>query len=281
MSGFDIERQADPQLESFLRQEAQDLMDRVARSFSTASRLLPRAVRSDVNLLYLVARSLDDLVDGGDSMAGTRLDEVDRWVATGRVTCREAAILDGLVTRHPALPRDAIADFCEGQRRDLWPRPFQTERELDEYCYRVAGTIGRMLAAMLGARHPDADAAARALGIAMQRTNILRDVDEDLANGRVYLPDETLRLAGVGDLARDDRSLVLRVEVAIAEWWYERGLAGVIHLPRGRLAVRTAATMYREILVQLGRDGWGRHRPWRPAVSGRRRAWMLAWSLVR
>jgi 15-cis-phytoene synthase len=278
---FDIDQQIALELEGVLNREAQDVIDTVARSFSAASRLLPRAVRSDVNLLYLAVRTLDDLVDGEDPSAGTRLDEVERWVATGRVTCREAAILDRLAARHPALPRDAVAEFCEGQRRDLHPRPFRTEQELDEYCYRVAGTVGRMMAAMLGARHTDADAAARALGIAMQRTNILRDVDEDLGSGRVYLPEETLHLAGVGDLSRDDRSLALRVEVAIAEWWYERGLAGIVHLPQGRLAVRTAATMYREILAQVGRDGWGRRRPWRPVVSGRRRAWLFAWSLVR
>lgn len=243
--------------------------------------MLPRAVRSDVNLLYLVVRSLDDLVDEDDPSAATRLDQVELWAATGRVDCREAAILDRLARRHPALPRDAVADFCEGQRRDLARRAFRTEDELNEYCYRVAGTVGRMMAAILGARHPDADGAARSLGIAMQRTNILRDVDEDLRSGRVYVPEETLRLAGVEDLAVDDRSLLLRIEVAIAEWWYERGLAGLVHLPRGRLAVRVAAELYREILAQLARDGWGRRRPWRSTVTRRRRAWLVAWSLVR
>lgn len=256
-------------------------MGRMARSFSVASRLLPRTVRSDVNLLYLVARSLDDLVDEDDPSASSRLDEVERWAATGRIACREAAILDRLAVRHPALPRDAVADFCEGQRRDLGRRPFRTERELDVYCYRVAGTVGRMMAAILGARHPEADAAARSLGIAMQRTNILRDVDEDFRGGRIYVPEETLQLAGIGNLACDDRSLVLRIEVAIAEWWYERGLAGLVHLPQGRTAVRAAARMYREILAQVARDGWGRRRPWRSTLSKRRRAWLVAWSLVR
>jgi phytoene synthase len=264
-----------------LRREAQGVVDRVARSFSVASRLLPPAVRSDVNLLYLVARSLDDLVDEGDQLASSRLDEVERWAISGRIACREAAVFDQLAARHPALPRDAVVDFCEGQRRDLRRCPFQTERELDEYCYRVAGTVGRLMAAILGARHPEADMAARSLGIAMQRTNILRDVDEDLVCGRIYVPEETLQLAGIRDLVADDRSLLLRVEVAIAEWWYERGLAGLVHLPRGRLAVRAAARMYREILAQLARDGWGRRRPWRSSVSRRRRTWLVAWSLVR
>jgi 15-cis-phytoene synthase len=253
----------------------------VARSFSVASRLLPRSVRSDVNLLYLVARSLDDLVDHDDPSASARLDQVERWAATGRIDCWEAAILDRLAHRHPTLPRDAVADFCEGQRRDLGRHAFQTENELDEYCYGVAGTVGRMMAAILGARHPDADGAARSLGIAMQRTNILRDVDEDLRGGRIYVPEETLRMAGVGDLAQDDRSRLLRIEVSIAEWWYDRGLAGLVHLPHGRLAVRTAARLYREILAQLARDGWGRRRPWRSTVSRNRLAWLVAWSLLR
>jgi 15-cis-phytoene synthase len=260
--------------------EAQEIIDRVARTFSLATRLLPPSIRSDVNLLYLVLRGLDDAVDQHAPDAAERLDAVQAWSSSGAVAGREAELLDHLAVRHPAFPRDAIADFCVGQRHDLDPVPFLTERDLDRYCYRVAGTVGRIMAVLLGTVHRDADWAARALGIAMQRTNILRDIDEDLAEGRNYLPQETLQLAGVVDLARGDRSLLLRIEVAIADWWYAQGMAGIRHLAQGRAAIRAGALMYREILHQLGRDGWGSRRPWRARVATPRRALIIVRSLV-
>lgn len=111
------------------------------------------------------------------------------------------------------------------------------------------------MAGLLGVRHPDADA-ARAPGIAMQRTNILRNIDEDLARGRIYIPAETGEALGVRDLARDNREGLLQMEIAIADQWYEQGLAGTRYLTRGRRQVRVAAPMCRQILRQLEREAW-------------------------
>jgi phytoene synthase len=262
-----------------LNEQAQATIDRHARTFSLASRLLPPRVRRDVNLLYLAVRRLDDAVDHGEPDAWSTLERVRNWAQRGSVGCLEASIFERLAQIHQGFPRDAVLDFCAGQSRDLHHRPFETEAELDHYCYQVAGTVGRMMAALLGAFSPAADRAARAMGIAMQRTNILRDLDEDLARGFVYVPRATLRLAGVGDLVHGDRSLLLRIEVGIADWWYEQALPHVHLLPSGRAAVRAAAEMYREILRQIGRDGWGALRPWRARVSRGRRIAVLARAL--
>lgn len=259
--------------------EADALIRRVARTFSRAARLLPADVRDDVNLLYLVVRTLDDLVDARSPAAGDCLDQVERWALRGEVTCWEAEVLAHLSARYPDLPRDAIVDFCAGQRSDLEGLDLETEADLDRYCYQVAGTVGRLMATLLGARGPRADSAARALGIAMQRTNVLRDIDEDLAVGRLYIPRQTLEMTQVDDLAGGDRSRLLRVEAAVADWWYEQGLAGLPELPRGRFAIRAAARMYREILRQIERDGWGAQRPKRSRVSAARQIVLIAASL--
>jgi phytoene synthase len=227
--------------------EAAAVMSRHARTFWLAARFLPPAVRQDVVLLYLVCRTLDDLVDGGDPSAGRRLAEVAAWAAGGPAAGREEAILAGLAERHPSFPLDAVSDFCAGQALDLGRVDIGTEDELDQYAYGVAGTVGRMMAAILGARHPEADRAARALGIALQRTNILRDIAEDAARGRCYLPRESLVLA------HGDRALQVRIEVAIARHWYDRGLAGVPMLSQGSRVVRGAALMYRAILDEVER----------------------------
>ncbi|MEP6753352.1 MAG: phytoene/squalene synthase family protein [Candidatus Dormiibacterota bacterium] len=261
-------------------QEAIDVTHRMSRTFSLATRLLPPRVRDDVYLLYLVCRRLDDLVDGGDPQASRRIHEVRRWARGGSIAGREESLLDGLAARHPELPLDAVADFCDGQESDLRPRTFETEEQLDLYCYQVAGTVGRMMAAILGTQSPEADRHARALGIAMQRTNILRDLDEDIAIGRVYVPRATLEATSTVDLVDGDRSELLRYEIAMADRWYSVGQAGIGLLAYGARQVRVAALMYQEILRQIERDGLGAARPRRAVVPRSHKARILARTLL-
>jgi phytoene synthase len=250
--------------------EARETTNRVARTFSIACRLLPRDVRDDVYRLYLVFRCLDDLVDEGDPDAEERVRAVEAWAhgEQDAVPSREVAILRELAERHP-LPERALADFCAGMRFDLDGGINETEEDLDRYCYRVAGTVGLTMAALLGARGRRAERAACALGMAMQRTNVLRDIDEDRANGRVYLAQETIAAFG-GSLDPGDREALLRDQIARADALYGEGLAGVALLPRGRRAIAAAGAMYREILRQIEREGYGA-RPGRAVVPPRRK----------
>lgn len=256
--------------------EARAVMARVARTFDLAARLLPAPVRTDVRRLYLVLRTLDDLVDLGSPEAPARLAAVEAWAAGAPAASLETDLLADLAARHPALPRDAVADFCAGMRADLAGPAHATDADLDRYCYQVAGTVGRLMAVLLGTAPGDeaeADRGARALGGAMQRTNILRDVVEDARLGRVYLPSTRLAAAGIapgdaGALARlaalpeARRRELLVPEIAIADADYATGLAGVATLLAGRRSIRAAGSMYREILREVERDGFG--------ASGRR-----------
>ncbi len=258
--------------------EARATTRRVARTFALACRLLPRAVRDDVYLLYLVFRNLDDAVDDGHADAPERLAAVEAWCAGGAPRGREATILADLATRHP-IPREALADFCAGMRDDLDGRRVETEEDLDRYCYRVAGTVGIVMARVLGTTDDErALPAAAALGKAMQRTNVLRDIDEDGANGRVYVPRRTVER--LGSLEPGRREPVLRDQIARADALYEEGLVGVTYLRSGGRAITAAAAMYREILRQIERDGYGRS-PGRAVVSGRRKVVVGASALAR
>jgi phytoene synthase len=234
-----------------------------ADTFRLATGLLPWDVRDDVNTLYRVFRTLDDLVDEQQPGARKRVAAVDAWCDDGSVGSREAGMLDDLASRHP-IPRQAIRDFCAGMRFDLDDESNETEADVDRYCHRVAGTVGLTMAAMLGARGEAAESAAAELGKAMQRTNILRDIDEDLAGGRVYLARVTLERFGGAEPGR--RADLLRDQIARADALYERGIAGIALLPRGRRGVAAAAGMYREILRQIEREGYG-VRPGRAVVS--------------
>lgn len=250
-----------------------------AHTFALATRLLPRALRSDVYLLYMVCRRLDDLVDEHHPEAATRLRQVAAWAEGRPPLGREERILADLFERHPGMPREAITDFCQGQASDLGPVRMRDEAQLDTYAYQVAGTVGRLMVALLGPISPAADTSGRALGIAMQRTNILRDIDEDLPNGRIYIPATTLRLARVADLGRDDRRLLLRIEIALADDWYEKGLAVADQVAHGHLAVRAAGLMYRGILREIVRQHPS-PAPRRAIVPSWRKAALLAEALL-
>jgi phytoene synthase len=284
--------QRDPRVAALLP-EAQVTIDRVARSFALAARFLPRDVRNDINLLYLAFRRLDDLVDleapSGSAQradAQQRITAIRTWVDTGAVMDSpgdELAIFVDLQRRTPSLPIDAIGAFLDGMERDLAGPVIESDADLDLYCYQVAGTVGRLMAALLGVQTRDAaeaDRAARALGAAMQRTNILRDVDEDLANGRVYIPAAALRRAGLDPAAMSgptslhdgDRRALYGAEIAHADAEYEIGIAGIRYLQNGRRSIRVAAHLYREILRQIERDGCGARRPHRPVVGRLRKA---------
>jgi phytoene synthase len=254
--------------------EARATTRRVARTFAIACRLLPREVRDDVYRLYLVFRTLDDLVDTADPSAPARIAAVEAWCAGAPPGSRESRLLADLVRRH-RLPREVIADFCQGMRDDLGAVAIETEADLDVYCHRVAGTVGIVMAALLGATDPAAPSHAAALGKAMQRTNILRDIDEDLGNGRVYLARETLDRRCGGTLPPPARrEELLRDQIARADALYDFGMAGVRLLPCGRRAIAAAGGMYREILRQIERDGY--HAQAGRAIVSRRRKLLVA-----
>jgi 15-cis-phytoene synthase len=248
---------------------AKETTQRVARTFALACRLLPRDVRDDVYRLYLVFRTLDDAVDNGEPDAAGRLAAVEAWAAGEPAAGREVRVLDALARRHP-LPRDEFAEFCAGMRDDLAGRPILDEAELDRYCYRVAGTVGIVMAHVLGMHDPQrAVSAAAALGMAMQRTNILRDIDEDLGAGRVYIARSTVERFG-GSLEPGCREALLRDQIARADALYDQGCAGIELLAGGQRAISAAAAMYREILRQIEREGYG-VRPGRAVVPRRRK----------
>ena len=164
-------------------------------------------------------------------------------------------------------------------RDDLEGAVYETEADVDRYCYRVAGTVGVVMTSILGAHDLErARPAAAALGMAMQRTNILRDIDEDVENGRVYFARETLER--FGSLEPGRRELLLRDQIRRADALYDQGIAGIGELRRGRRAIAAAADMYREVLRRLEAEGYGA-RPGRAVVRRRRKLTIAARAALR
>jgi 15-cis-phytoene synthase len=243
-----------------------------ASTFSAGLLLLPEPLQTDVRRLYYMLRTIDDLVDENDPQAAERVEAIERWATGIETSTPETRTLQKLATRYP-VPPQTVADFCEGMRQDLDGIRIENETDLDIYCHRVAGTVGIMLAAILGTTHPDGVQKMETLGRAMQRTNIVRDIDEDLANGRVYIPRTAIERFGVP--TPEHREALLRDQIARADALYEDGMQAIPMLANGRAWMAISATLYREYLRQIERDGFGR-KPGRVTIPAWRKHVLIA-----
>ena len=229
-----------------------------SRSFALASRLLPQRVRGDVVALYAWCRTADDSVDGEGDVEHARtqlmlLKSDVLAIAAGKPPEMPASswltplILQGLVN-----PKQAI-ELLEGMELDCQGFHPSNDAELNRYCYHAAGTVGLMMAQLMGAREFAASEPAVSLGMAMQLTNIARDVREDAQRGRSYLP-------GIREpLNRDEASVPRAVAMLLqrAELLYATAAAGIAYLPSDcRMAVRVALAVYREIGREIVRQGY-------------------------
>ena len=241
------------------------------RTFHFAARFLSPMHRQQILTLYAFFRTLDDLVDkpAEGCQSGDILSELEvwkGWFAGGRSfpAPRETlgARLATILAEH-SVPTTIFLDFLDGLAFDVETGEIREFRELYRYCYRVAGTVGLAMAHILGVNSPQGLAAAQNLGIAMQLTNILRDVGGDLETGRIYLPREDLERFGSSpshlvSLYRERRGpderfrALMRYEVARAHGYYVRGMSGIWLLPRNcRLTILLAGRLYRRILTVI------------------------------
>jgi phytoene synthase len=241
-------------------------------TFAPGLRALPRAIRPDVSRLYTVLRTLDDLVDEDSPHAPQRLEAVERWARGQPADSPETRTLTELTSRYPLEP-EKLLEFCAGMRHDVARARIEDEEDLERYCQRAGGSVGSMLAALLGTTRPEGITRMATLGRAMQRTNILRDIDEDAAHGRHYIAAATIERFGAP--LPGQRAELIRDQIERAEELYEQGLPAIGMLAAGRRAMALSAALYREILRQIERDGYGRE-PGRAIVPVWRRRMLIA-----
>ncbi len=255
-----------------------------SRSFFMASLLLPDDVREAAYALYGFCRLSDDAVDveGGQPGAVARLRaRLDRIYAGDPAPEPVDRALTDAVSAF-AIPRTLMDALLEGLEWDVSGRTYETLSDIYDYAARVAGSVGGMMAALMGARSPDLVARACDLGVAMQLTNIARDVGEDARMGRLYLPRAWLREAGIDPeawLARPGFSPEIGAVVARllsnADTLYQRADAGIANLdPAFRPAIFAARRLYAEIGVLLARRGMDSVSR-RTSVSFGRKAWLV------
>lgn len=268
---------------STARADALVVLARHAKSFAFAGRLLPRSVRDDAAVVYAWCRRADDEVDergGGLDVLAALARELDGAPAV-------EAFLE--VAHRRGIPLEYPRELLAGMEMDVRGVRYESVDDLLLYAWRVAGTVGLMMAHVMGVRDEAALRHAAHLGIAMQLTNVCRDVDEDWRRGRLYLPAALFAQHGVAipldpapapspsaspapspstpfpPEARAAAIAAVRELLALADRFYASGDAGLPMLPgRCALAIRAASRIYRAIGTRLARRG---HDPFQGRAS--------------
>jgi squalene synthase HpnD len=237
-------------------------------SFYAGMRALPRAEREAMYTIYAFCRAVDDIADNEEGTRETRAAALESWRAdidslyAGGEPGRAALVVEAV--RRFGLDRADFHEVINGMAMDVvrdirWP----PAAELDLYCDRVASAVGRLSVKIFGMEEAPGRALAHHLGRALQLTNILRDIDEDAAIGRVYLPAEGLAAVGIEPVtpaqviadARIDgvaRGLAKQAEAHFAE-----AQAILARRPRGHLiAAQLMAAAYSRLLGEMMKAGW-------------------------
>lgn len=230
-----------------------------SRTFYMASGLLPKAQRQAARALYAFCRVSDDLVDNdGDNQHQRILQWRQESLANHPPIYNLVALAWADTRANFNIPRRYAEQLLDGVTTDLVHTRYETFSELAQYCYGVASTVGLMAMHIVGYEGHKALPYAIKLGVALQLTNILRDVQEDWENGRLYLPLEELRMFNLdeADIARgevDDRwRAFMRFQIRRARQLYAEALPGIAMLGEsGRFAIAAAAELYRAILDNI------------------------------
>jgi phytoene synthase len=243
-----------------------------------ASRLLPSGRQRGVVATYAWCRLADDIVDRADAEGPEAMSrQLEAWERQLEQPSHPVAIAFASTRCRYGVDLAPARDLLAGLRMDLEPGRYATWLELQTYCYHVAGTVGLLVAPILGCEDSAAHIHAARLGIAMQLTNILRDVAEDAAMGRLYLPldeidafgcDPDAILAGEPGPGFAD---LIAFQIGRARDLYASALQGVTALaPSGQFATMAAANLYAGILDEIERSGYDVFRG-RAVVSSPRR----------
>ena len=229
------------------------------RTFYLASRFLPPARRRGALATYAFCRIADDIVDTAPaSSSSASAEALDRWATEIDTPIHPVAVAFAESRDRFGIPAQPVRDLLIGISMDLTTARYASWAGLRNYCHLVAGTVGLMVAPVLGCRDPRALEHAATLGIAMQLTNILRDVAEDANRGRLYLPLDEIAAFGcdpdailAGKPGRQFRDLIA-FQIRRARALYAAAAPGVCSLaPSGRITTLAASRLYAGILAEI------------------------------
>ena len=245
--------------------------------------LLPRERRDAMISFYAYCRQVDDIADDHGATVAARRQGLDAWregIEKGFSDPTSVQLELEAIRERYAIPNEWLIDLIDGMEMDLTKKRYATIEELREYCYRVASVVGRVSIKIFGCEDPGSDAYGTNLGYALQLTNILRDVGEDLReDGRIYLPGEELDRFGVTeDGLREERCdaafcALMEFQYQRARGYYRDTVESLPRVDRGRVQAFEAMRMiYGGILEAMRADGFRvferRYRIGKPRMLG-------------
>ena len=228
-------------------------LEKHGKSFYWASFFLPNKNKDAASELYSICRYFDDLADEAPT------DQSEKLKSEFEQICNYVEHPINKFFKSNNIPIQILGDLIQGLIQDQKLVRIQTEKDLIEYSYQVAGTVGLMMQPLILVKNKNANKHAVDLGIAMQLTNIARDIYEDAIMNRVYLPKEWLKEISIEHLKRDSTeeiqtqmSAILRKLIDLSEIYYQNGFSGMKYIPiKTRLAIFFAAKIYRAIGIKI------------------------------
>jgi len=248
--------------------QAEKITKKYAKTFYFASPFLSKQKRRAAYAIYAVCRIADDYVDSNErDTASQKLIKIEQDidVAYGNSPIEDPLLLAfRRSTQTYDIPKKYFEDIMAGMRMDLSKNRYADFGELHDYCYKVAGVVGLIMLQIFDARAQEARPYAVDLGVALQLTNIIRDIKEDYARGRIYLPQQELQRFGITqkDIAREklneDFKALLQFQIQRARQYYSRCLAGLnfIKDKSSRFLVLAIKQMYAAILEAIEKNDY-------------------------
>ena len=228
------------------------------KSFYWASFFLPRKNKKIASELYSICRFFDDLADENDEDQTKRLSEEFQQI------CKDLKHPINIFFRSHNISIKILGDLVDGLIKDQTNVRIKSEKELIEYAYQVAGTVGLMMSPLIMVDDKKANKHAVDLGIAMQLTNIARDIYEDALMDRIYLPQDWIRNTQITELTKissNKNPILIKTAMSklieLSETYYKNGFAGMRYIPiKTRLAIFFAAKIYRAIGQKIKKNNY-------------------------
>ena len=232
-------------------------LEKHGKSFYWASFFLPNKSKDAASQLYSICRYFDDLADESST------DQSEKLIYEFEQIYSKAEHPINRFFKKNNIPIAILGDLIQGLIRDQKLVRIKTEKDLIEYSYQVAGTVGLMMQPLILVKNKEANKHAVDLGIAMQLTNIARDIYEDAIMNRVYLPKEWLGETSIEQLKNSLHEIqpqmgqILRKLVNLSEIYYQNGFSGMKYIPlKTRLAIFFAAKIYRAIGIKIKNNNY-------------------------
>ena len=244
--------------------ECEAITKKHAKTFYLASKFLNKEQRNDIYPIYAICRICDDSIDVDNQTGVDKITQMINKAYSSPILEDDVLAAFRNTIQKYNIPKELFDELIAGVKMDLTISRYETFEDLYKYCYRVASVVGLMVLPILGYKEKEAKQYAVDLGIAMQLTNILRDIKEDWQRRRLYIPLKELKQFGCSEdtIAKDKVTPefidLMKFQINRTRDYYQKSNKGIklITTPRGRFVAASMKNMYSGILEKIEKNGY-------------------------